>query len=193
MSAPVQIRAAEPADVELIFSLIVELAEYERAPEKVTGTPEMLAEALFGPRQLDDAGAAHSGEAGCRARGKPAAEALIAELGGEPVGFALFYGTFSTWECRPGIWLEDLYVPPQHRRAGVGRALLSEIAAIAAARGCARLEWVALDWNAPALDFYDGLGAERLDDWLLLRLDRPALERVAADAGGRVLRRPADG
>jgi GNAT superfamily N-acetyltransferase len=163
VSAPVQIRAAQPADVELIFSLIVELAEYERAPEKVTGTPEMLAEALF------------------------------AEYAGEPAGFALFYGTFSTWECRSGIWLEDLYVPPKHRRAGIGRALLSEIAAIAVARGCARLEWVALDWNASALDFYEGLGAERLDDWLLHRLDRTALERVAADAGERALRRPDDG
>ena len=131
-----QIRAAQPADVELIFSLVVELAEYERAPEQVTGTPSCSRDALFGRR--------------------PSAEALIAELDGEPVGFALFHGSFSTWECRPGLWLEDLYVPPEHRRAGVGRALLAEVAAIAVARGCARLEWAALDWNTPALDFYAG-------------------------------------
>jgi GNAT superfamily N-acetyltransferase len=117
----VRVRAAEPADVELIYSLIVELATYERSTEQVTGTPELLADALFGPH--------------------PAAEALIAELDDEPVAFALFHGNFSTWECRAGIWLEDLYVPPEHRRTGVGRALLAEVAAIAVARGCARLEW----------------------------------------------------
>ena len=132
-----RVRAAEPADVELICSLIVELATYERSTEQVTGTPELLADALFGPH--------------------PAAEALIAELD-EPVAFALFHANFSTWECRAGIWLEDLSVPPEHRRTGVGRALLAEVAAIAVARGCARLEWAALDWNTQALDFYERLG-----------------------------------
>jgi GNAT superfamily N-acetyltransferase len=161
----VSIRAAEPADVPLIFSLVVELAEYERAPEQVTGTPELLAEALFGHR--------------------PSAEALIAECDGQPVGFALFHGGFSTWECRPGIWLEDLYVPPEHRRSGVGRALLCEVASIAVARGCARLEWAALDWNTPALDFYRQLGAARLEQWVMHRLDGDALERVAAEAGAQ--------
>jgi GNAT superfamily N-acetyltransferase len=155
----VRIRAAEPSDVELIFSLIVGLATYERAPEQVAGSPELLADALFGPRA--------------------AAEALIAELDDEPVAFALYHGSFSTWECRPGIWLEDLYVPPEHRRAGVGRALLRGVAAIAVARGCARLEWAALDWNAPALDFYQGLGARRLDEWVMHRLDGEALREVA--------------
>ncbi len=173
MSASIRIRAARPADVELIFSLIVELAEYERAPEQVTGTPELLAEALFGPQ--------------------PSAEALIAEIDGESVGLALFYGSFSTWECRPGIRLEDLYVPPERRRAGVGRALLAELAAIAVERACARLEWAALDWNTPALDFYRGLGAKRLGDWLMHRLDGVALEAVAAEARVGRQRRPADG
>lgn len=168
-----EIRPARPADVELIFSLIAELAEYERAPEQVTGTPELLAEALFGAR--------------------PWAEALIAEVAGEPVGFALFHGSFSTWECRPGIWLEDLYVPPQHRRGGVGRALLAEVAAIAVERGCARLEWAALDWNTPALDFYRGLAAKRLEDWLMHRLDGEALLAVAGESGGGRQPRPADG
>lgn len=148
----------------LIFSLILELAAYERAPEQVKGDERLLAEALFGH--------------------KPAAEALIAELGGDPVGFALYYATFSTWECRPGIWLEDLYVPPEHRRAGVGQALLSQLAAVAVERGCTRLEWSALDWNAPALDFYAKLGATRLDQWRVHRLDGDALSRVADPAYG---------
>jgi len=167
LGPPLRIRAAEPADAALIFSLVVELAEYERAPEQVTGTPELLADALFGAQ--------------------PSAEALIAELDDQPVGFALFHGSFSTWECRPGIWLEDLYVPPRHRHAGIGRALLCEVASIAVERGCARLEWAALDWNTPALDFYERLSAKRLDQWVMHRLDGSALERVAADA------RPQDG
>ena len=163
MSAPARIRPAEPGDVELIFSLVVELATYERAAEQVVGTPELLAEALFGPH--------------------PVAEALIAELDGVPVGFALFYTSFSTWAARPGIWLEDLYVPPEHRRSGIGRALLGELAAIAVGRGYARLEWAALDWNTPALNFYTGLGAGTLDDWVMHRLDGEALRRVAAGGG----------
>jgi len=159
LASPIAIRPAEPADAGLIFSLIVELARYERAPEQVTGNAELLAQALFG-----DA---------------PSAEALIAEVDGMPVGFALFHGSFSTWECRPGLWLEDLYVPPEHRGAGVGAALLRRVAEIAVERGCARLEWAALDWNAPALGFYEKLGAEQLGEWVMHRLDGEALERVA--------------
>jgi GNAT superfamily N-acetyltransferase len=155
----VLVRPATADDVDLIYSFIAELAEYERAPEKVTGTPELLATALFGPA--------------------PAAEALIAELDGAPVGFAVFHGTFSTWECLPGIWLEDLYVPVRHRRAGVGRALLSRLAQLTVERGCARLEWHALDWNSPALDFYARLGAERMSEWELHRLSGETLRRVA--------------
>jgi GNAT superfamily N-acetyltransferase len=163
LSSPVTIREAEPGDVELIFSLIAQLAEYERAPEKVTGTVELLSRALFGPH--------------------PSAEALIAEIDGAPAGFALFHGTFSTWECRPGIWLEDLYVPEAHRRAGVGGALLARVAATAIERGCARLEWTVLTWNAPALDFYAKLGAERMHEWQTHRLDGEALARVARGGG----------
>jgi GNAT superfamily N-acetyltransferase len=160
LASQITIRAAEPTDIDLIFSMIVELAEYERAPEQVTGNAELLARALFG-----DA---------------PSAEALIAEVDGEPVAFALFHGSFSTWECRPGLWLEDLYVPPRHRGSGVGAALLARVAEIAVERGCARLEWAALDWNAPALGFYEKLGAERLGEWVMHRLDGEALQRVAA-------------
>lgn len=163
MNPSIGIRPAEPGDVELIFGWIAELASYERAPEQVRGNPRLLAQALFGSR--------------------PSAEALLAELGGEPAGFALFHGSFSTWECRPGIWLEDLYVPPARRRAGVGHALLGHLARVAVDRGCARLEWAALDWNAPALEFYEKLGAARLSEWRLHRLDGDSLERVARSPG----------
>ncbi|MFZ0040375.1 MAG: GNAT family N-acetyltransferase [Solirubrobacteraceae bacterium] len=160
-SGSVSIRPASPADVELIYDFIVELAVYERAPDQVTGTPQLLAQALFGTR--------------------PSAEAVIAELDGQPAGFALFHGTFSTWECRPGIWLEDLFVPERHRRAGIGAALLAHLARLTVERGCTRLEWNALDWNSPALDFYVKVGAQRLSAWELHRLDGEALERLAAD------------
>ncbi|MGO9959980.1 MAG: N-acetyltransferase family protein [Solirubrobacteraceae bacterium] len=160
VGAGVRVRPAVPADVEQIFAFIVELAEYERAPDQVTGSPQMLADALFGQ--------------------EPCAEALVAEIDGAAAGFALFHGTFSTWECRPGIWLEDLYIPLAHRRSGVGRALLAQLSALAVNRGCPRLEWCALDWNAPALDFYQRVGAERLSEWELHRLSGDALRRVAA-------------
>jgi GNAT superfamily N-acetyltransferase len=159
LSSQVTIREAEPGDVELIFSLIVELAEYERAPDKVTGTVELLSRALFGPH--------------------PSAEALIAEVDGQPAGFAVFHGTFSTWECRPGIWLEDLFVPESHRRSGVGKALLERLAMLTIERECARLEWTVLTWNAPALDFYEQLGAEVMHEWRTHRLDGEVLTRVA--------------
>lgn len=164
----VRIRDARRDDVALIFGWIVELAEYERAREHVTGTPALLEEALFGAA--------------------PTAEAVIAETrenagAWQPAGFALFHSTFSTWESRPGIWLEDLYVPPKHRRAGVGAELLAELAKITVARGYARLEWAALDWNEPALNFYEKIGALRLDDWVLHRLDGARLARVAGESG----------
>jgi GNAT superfamily N-acetyltransferase len=141
-----------------MFSMIVDLATYERAADQVTGNVELLSEALFGA--------------------SPTAEALVAELDSAPVGFALFHGTFSTWECRPGIWLEDLFVPEEHRRSGVGSALFRELAAITVRRGCTRLEWAALNWNDPALRFYERLEASRLDDWVIHRLDGPALSRL---------------
>ena len=168
MTVEVRIREARRDDIALIFGWIVELAEYERAPDQVTGTPELLEHALFGP--------------------SPCAEAVIADTREDagpwlPAGFALFHSTFSTWECRPGIWLEDLYVPPAHRRAGVGAALLAHVASITVARGCARLEWAALDWNELALNFYNKIGARRLDEWVLHRLDGGALARVADEPG----------
>jgi GNAT superfamily N-acetyltransferase len=159
LSGILTIRPARETDVELIFAMICELAEYERAPDQVTGSPELLRDALFG--------------------GTPTAEALVAERDRHAVGFALFHGTFSTWECRPGIWLEDLYVPPEERRGGVGRALLQHLARVARERGCTRLEWAALDWNTPALSFYEKLGAEVLEEWKLHRLSGDALKLVS--------------
>jgi GNAT superfamily N-acetyltransferase len=161
LSGPARIRPAERRDVPLLLQLVRELAQYERATERVTGTETMLADALFGER--------------------PAAEAVVAEVGGEPAGFALFFTTFSTWLCRPGIYLEDLFVRPEHRRGGIGRQLLAHLAHLAVARGCGRLEWAALTWNTPALDFYAALGAERLGEWAGHRLEGGALDRVAAD------------
>jgi len=164
VSSDVVIRAAGADDVEFVFSMIVALAEYERAPGAVAGSPELLRDALFGQA--------------------PTAEAAVAERDSERIGFALFYGTFSTWECRPGIWLEDLFVLPEHRRGGAGEALLRHVARIAVDRGCTRLEWVALDWNEPALSFYDKLGAEVLSDWLQHRLDGAGLRQFADGGAG---------
>jgi GNAT superfamily N-acetyltransferase len=158
----VTVRPAAEADVELVYSLIVALAEYEQAPEQVVGTPELLRRWLFG-----DA---------------PAAEALVAEVDGVPAGFALFHGTFSTWECQPGIWLEDLFVLPEHRRFGVGGRLLSRVAKIAVDRGYTRLGWTALDWNEMALSFYRKIGATVLEEWTNHRLSGPTLHAVAAGA-----------
>jgi GNAT superfamily N-acetyltransferase len=169
LSGDVRIRPAERADVPLLLSMVVELAEYERAADQVTGSEELLETALFGPH--------------------PAAEAVIAELGGAPeprphgaVGFALFYTTFSTWLCRPGIWLEDLYVSPAHRGSGVGGTLISHLARLAVQRGCGRLDWSALDWNVTAVRFYEKLGATRLNEWRGFRLSGPDLEHVAQRA-----------
>jgi GNAT superfamily N-acetyltransferase len=159
LSASPRIRPARREDVALMFSLIVELAEYERAADQVVGTEKMLEAALFGP--------------------EPVAEALIAEISGEAAGFALFYTSFSTWQCMPGIWLEDLVVRERFRGAGVGGALVRELAALTLQRGCGRLEWAVLDWNAPAIGFYDRLGASSVDDWRLRRLDGEALQRAA--------------
>lgn len=159
MSDSIHIRAAEPADVPLLLRMVVELATYERAADQVTGREHQLEHALFGNHAV--------------------AEAVVAELDGEPVGFALFFRTFSTWLCRAGMWLEDLYVVPDRRGGGVGRALLEHLAAVALDRGYGRLEWSALDWNEPALSFYDGLGARRLGEWLGFRLDGEPLRQLA--------------
>ena len=154
------IRATTPADVALILRFVRELADYERAPDAVVANEAILDAALFGPQ--------------------PHAEAVIAELDGAPVGFALFFHNFSTWAGRRGLYLEDLYVTPEARGQGVGKALLAHLARLAIARGCARFEWAVLDWNAPAIGFYDSLGAESLDEWRIRRLSGDALMRLAA-------------
>jgi len=156
-----QIRPAQRQDTGLLLTLIRELAEYERAADRVLGTEKLLNAALFDP--------------------PPAAEAVIASIEGGPVGFALFHGTFSTWLCQSGIWLEDLYVRPKHRGSGVGRALITHVAQLGVRRGCGRVELSALDWNTPALRFYDRLGALRLDDWKGFRFEGDSLHRLAGD------------
>lgn len=159
-----RIRNAIPADVQLILKLIRELAEYEKLAHQVVATEADIRNSLFGPR--------------------PAAECLIAELGGAPAGFALFFHNFSTFLGKPGIYLEDLYVKPELRGKGIGRKLLAHLAALTVTRGCGRFEWAVLDWNEPAIGFYRSIGARMLDDWKINRLTGEALERLAAEAAG---------
>jgi len=155
----VLIRAATEADAELLVGLILELAEYEKLSDAVAGDAEVLRRSLFEQR---------------------AAEALIVEdEGGEAVGYAITFTTFSTFECRSGVWIEDIYVRPEHRRDGIGREVMEHIAAQALERGHVRLEWTALDWNEPALRFYAKLGARPLGDWVTHRLDREGMRRLA--------------
>jgi GNAT superfamily N-acetyltransferase len=156
-----EIRAATEDDVRLILSLIKELAEYERLSHEVVVTEEVLRDSLFGERRV--------------------AEILIGHLGDEPVGFALFFHNFSTFLGRPGIYLEDLYVKPKYRGMGLGRALLVHLAKLARERGCGRLEWSVLDWNEPAIRFYETLGAVAMDEWTVYRLTGDALEELAGD------------
>lgn len=153
------IRFAEPTDVPTLLALVRELAEYEQAADQVAASEAQLAEALFGP--------------------KPAAEALIAEQDGRAVGLALFFHNFSTWTGRRGLYLEDLYVQPEARGAGIGKALLKRLAEIAVARGCARFEWAVLEWNQPAIDFYRAMGAEMMDEWRICRVTGDALAALA--------------
>ena len=156
------IRAATPADMPLIGQLIRALAEYEGLTHAVRMEEAKLECFLFGDR--------------------PMAEVLIGEVNGVPRGFALFFHNFSTFEGRPGIWLEDLFVMPDWRRCGLGRALLGEVARIALQRDCARMEWSVLDWNMMAIQFYRALGARALTDWTTMRLDADALARLGADS-----------
>lgn len=157
-----RIREAAPADVASILAMIRELAEYEKLADQVEATEELLSEALFGER--------------------PAAEALIAERGSDPIGYALFFPTFSTFLAIQGIWLEDIYVRPEHRKSGAGRALLASVAAKLRERGGSRLEWSALDWNELALGFYRGLGARGMTEWITHRLIGEDLAALAAEA-----------
>ena len=154
------IRAAAPADVPELLRLIHELAVYEKLEHLAVGTPAQLHEALFGKR--------------------PVCEALVAEVEGRAVGFALYFATFSTFLCKPGLYLEDLFVEPELRGRGIGQALLTRLAELAAERGCGRFEWSVLDWNEPSIRFYEGLGATLLREWLLARLTGPELARLAA-------------
>lgn len=154
------IRSATPADISLIGQFIRDLAEYEKLAHEVRFDEAVMAQKLFGPR--------------------PYAEVLIGEIDGTPQGFALFFHNFSTFEGRPGIYLEDLFVRPDARGSGLGKALLGKLAALAVERDCSRLEWSVLDWNTPAIDFYKALGARPMDEWTVYRVDGDALTGLAA-------------
>ena len=159
-AAAVAIREATAADMAVCLELVRELAAYEREPDAVTATEADLRRFLFGEERV--------------------AGALLAEVEGAVAGFAVYCFTYSTWTGRPTLWLEDLFVRPRFRRLRAGRALLSALARTALERGCARMEWAVLDWNRPAIDFYDSLGARPLDEWTTHRLAGSALEALAS-------------
>ncbi|MHA4835502.1 GNAT family N-acetyltransferase [Sphingopyxis sp. MSC1_008] len=153
------IRPATPADLPLIAQFIRDLADYEKLAHEVRFDEAKLGEKLFGPR--------------------PYAEVVIGEIDGSAQGFALFFHNFSTFEGRPGIYLEDLFVRPEARGSGLGKALLAHLAGLVVERDCARLEWSVLDWNAPAIGFYQSLGARLMDEWTVMRVDGDALTKLA--------------
>jgi GNAT superfamily N-acetyltransferase len=159
-SGALRLRPAVPSDVPVILRFITALAEYERLLDQVSATDEALHTALFGPQ--------------------PRAEVLIAEWHGAPAGFALFFHNFSTFLAKPGLYLEDLFVLPEFRGRGIGKALLTRLAALAVERGCGRFEWTVLDWNEPSIRFYESLGGARLDDWRIFRVTGQALARMAS-------------
>jgi GNAT superfamily N-acetyltransferase len=154
------IRLATPADVRQILAFIRALAAYERAPDAVSATEEGLLRDGFGPH--------------------PYYQCLIAEHDGKPAGFALYFFNYSTWMGQPGLYLEDLFVEPELRGRGIGKALLQRVAAVALEKGCRRLQWEVLDWNTPAIDFYAAMGAEFLDEWRNVRVSGEALTRLAS-------------
>ncbi len=154
------LRFAEPTDSNVLFELIKQLAEYEKLSHAVTGSAFELKEHLFGsPRYI---------------------EAILAEYAGQAVGFSLFFYNYSTFLTKPGIYLEDLFVLPEYRRQGIGKALLTQLAQIAVERNCGRLEWSVLDWNVSAQKFYRSMGASILDDWRICRVAEEALTELAA-------------
>jgi GNAT superfamily N-acetyltransferase len=165
MSEEITIRPAEERDTGVILQFIRDLAEYEHLEHECIATEDLLREGLFGRR--------------------PYAEVVLACLNGEPVGFALFFHNFSTFLGRAGIYLEDLYVRPEARGHGVGRRLLTWLAATAVSRGCGRLEWAVLDWNEPSIQFYRNLGAVAMDEWTTYRVTGPALSALAQSGKGR--------
>lgn len=154
------IRPATPADLSAITQFIRDLADYEKLAHEVRFDEAKLGEKLFGAR--------------------PYAEVVIGEIEGAAQGFALFFHNFSTFEGRPGLYLEDLFVRPEARGSGLGKALLAHLAQLCIDRDCARLEWSVLDWNAPAIGFYKGLGAKMMDEWTVMRVDGEALTGLAA-------------
>jgi GNAT superfamily N-acetyltransferase len=161
-SASIQIRRATPGDTPVVLQFIQALADYEKLTDACAATEALLSEHLFGSA--------------------PAAEVLIAEVDSRQVGFALFFTSFSTFLARPGIYLEDLFVVPEARGYGVGKALLHAVADIAVQRNCGRLEWAVLDWNDPAIGFYKKLGAVPMDDWTTYRVTGATLERLGGSA-----------
>lgn len=165
MNSQFTIRPATIDDVPLVYAFIREIAEYERLLEEVVATPELVRESLFGPR--------------------PAAEAILAFQGDEPAGFAVYFQNYSTFQARPGIYLEDLFVRPAARGTGIGKALLARVAAIAVERGCTRLVWSALDWNELAIRFYLSLGSQPKSEWTSYHLSGEPLQRLAQFDAGR--------
>ncbi|MBW7939587.1 MAG: GNAT family N-acetyltransferase [Candidatus Omnitrophica bacterium] len=159
--APFTIRPATPADIPAVYALIMELAAYEQLRETVISTPEDFYAALFGET--------------------PVAECLVADVGEETVGTALFFTNFSTFMGRAGMVLEDIYVQPTRRGKGIGRAILRRLAQIAQERGYRRMEWAVLDWNQPAIDFYLSLDAQPMKEWTVYRLTGEAIARLARE------------
>jgi GNAT superfamily N-acetyltransferase len=153
------VRPAQTTDIDAVFELILGLAAYEKLSDRVTGNTELLRSHLFGDR--------------------PVAEAIVAELGDLTIGFALFFPTYSTFLTQPGLHLEDVFVLPEYRRQGVGKALMTAVAKIARDRGCGRLEWSVLEWNQNAIDFYQRFGATVLPDWKTCRMSAETLAEIA--------------
>jgi GNAT superfamily N-acetyltransferase len=165
MSDNVHIVAATETDTPTILHMIRGLAEYEKMSDRVIATEAALREQLFGPR--------------------PAAEVCLVYVGNEAIGFAVFFWSFSTFACRPGLYLEDLFIQPKWRGRGFGRQLLAHVAKIAAVHGCDRMNWAVLPWNQPAIDFYRRLGAEKVTEWEGFKIAGEAFERLARDAGNQ--------
>ena len=163
MTGTATLRPARPEDAQTLVDLVRELAEYEKLAHEAVATDDDFRRHLFGPNA--------------------AAGAIVAEVDGVPVGFALYFGTFSTFRGQPGLYLEDLFVQPGHRGRGLGKALIAEVAAEAVRRGCGRLEWAVLDWNAPSIAFYRSLDAQEMDEWTTFRLADEPLTTLAKSAG----------
>jgi len=159
-SQMLSIRPAVPEDIPLILELIRDLADYEKAPQEAVAQPEDLLRDGWGAQAKF--------------------RVLIAEWNKNPAGFALFFYNYSTWQGRPGIYLEDLFVRPEFRKHGIGKALLVRLAQIAVEENCGRFQWAVLDWNQPSIDFYESLGAKKLSEWIIMRVDGEALHKLAS-------------